>query len=575
MNIPTELYKKIFVSKGILSPEKFDKIAKSASQARRPLDQILLESTLISQNQYLQLLASYFDMPYTELKVGDIDKSALEHIPENFATKHMVFPFAIENNELHIAMANPTDKEILNGLATSTDYSLKPFVASEISIKRALILYSGNVAEILDKILKEIDAPDQSKASQTDESHVTTLANRIVESAVLLEASDIHIEPFETEVLIRFRISGVLKTIAIYPPRIHNALISRYKILSNLKVDQKRIPQDGRFTLNIKDQEINARISLVPSYWGEKVVIRVLPKEAHLFDLTNIGLSDKDLKKVQQNLKRPYGLILVCGPTGSGKTTSLYSFLQEIGSDKIDAINISTIEDPIEYTMARVTQIQIHPEIDLTFANGLRSLLRQDPDIIMVGEIRDEETANFSVRASLVGRLVLSSLHTNNAIGAIPRLLDIGVEPYLVSSTLSLVVAQRLARKLCTFCRQSDKPDQETIQSIQNIHDLDSSLKVLSKDGIISKTQKISDLRFFKAVGCDRCDNTGYQGRVGVFELLEISDKIRDQINGHEHVATIYKTAREEGMKTMFEDGLSKVLLGETDVKELLRVTYS
>lgn len=574
MPLTQKQYREIFVeNSGVIEEEDFSRVLKAAADTRRPLDQMLMERAYVAPHQFLQLLADYFGVPSTELRVTDIDPEVLVEVPENFASKHLVIPFAEDKDMLKVAMVDPSDEEALDALKALTSKKVKAFVTTELALKRALVLYSGSLLGKLQQITQQIESGQVSSGGDQD-SAIVGLTAAILETAVLMEASDVHIEPFETEVIVRFRIDGLLRTIATLPISIHGVLSARLKIQAELKVDQRRLPQDGRFSLNIKGQEVNIRVSTVPSLWGEKVVMRVLPKEAHLFDMTNLGLLDDDLEKIKTHLKQPFGMILVCGPTGSGKTTSLYAFLQEIGTDRIDVVNISTIEDPIEYTIPRVTQIQTNPEIDLSFAEGLRALLRQDPDIIMVGEIRDTETADFAVRASLVGRLVLSSLHTNDAPGAIPRLLDMGIEPYLISSTLSIVIAQRLARKLCVYCRASYQPEADVVKDLKDFHDLDTALKVLAKNGVITKPS-IDGLRFYQPTGCVHCDNTGYRGRTAVFEVLEMSDELRSAINNREDVSKVREIARSQAMKTMFEDGLSKVVLGTMDLKELLRVAYS
>lgn len=574
MPLTQKQYREIFVeNSGVLEDAEFTRVLKAATDTRRPLDQMLMERAFVAPHQLLQLLSDYFKVPSTELRVADIDPEVLVEVPENFASKHQVIPFGEDKDTLKIAMVDPSDDEALDALKALTSKKVKAYVTTELALKRALVLYSGSLLGKLQQITSQIES-GQVGSGDNNDSTIVSLTAAILETAVLMEASDVHIEPFETEVIVRFRIDGLLRTIATLPTSIHSVLSARLKIQAELKVDQRRLPQDGRFTLNIKGQEINIRVSTVPSLWGEKIVMRVLPKEAHLFDMTNLGLLDEDLEKIKTQLKQPFGMILVCGPTGSGKTTSLYAFLQQIGTDRIDIVNISTIEDPIEYTIPRVTQIQTNPEIDLSFAEGLRALLRQDPDIIMVGEIRDTETADFAVRASLVGRLVLSSLHTNDAPGAIPRLLDMGIEPYLISSTLSVVIAQRLARKLCVYCRASYQPEADVVKDLNDFHDLDAALKVLAKNGVITKPT-MEGLRFYQPTGCVHCDNTGYRGRTAVFEVLEMSDELRSAINNREDVSKIREIARSQGMKTMFEDGLSKVVLGTLDLKELLRVAYS
>ncbi len=572
MGLSLEAYKKIFVDDSkLLGEEAFTKIVGNSQQTHQSLEQLLIDQSFISSGQFLELLGRFFGTPTTDLKPGSIKPTVVKLLKESFATKNLLIAFEQDDKTLKVAFTDPSQSTIIDEIEAATNLIVQPYVAREIAVKRALVLYDGTIDEVVQNMLRstaDATAPDAN-------GHAEGLATAVLEAALLLEASDVHLEPFETEFLVRFRVDGTLRTIASLPTQLHSGLTTALKIAGQLKIDQKRLPQDGRFSSSIKGQEVNVRMSTVPSLWGEKIVLRMLPKEAHQLDLNGLGLSEADLTVIRSYIMRPYGLILVCGPTGSGKSSSLYACLQEIGRDRVDVVNISTIEDPIEYTIPRVTQIQTQPEIDLTFANGLRALLRQDPDIIMVGEIRDQETAEFSIRASLVGRLVLSSIHTNDAVGAIPRLLDMGMEPYLVSSTLCLVVAQRLARKLCTACRESYKPTADVLSELQTNHKLSDVLKGLEKQGVITNAKRTEELRFYKSVGCNQCSNTGYRGRMGVFELLEITDPLRVNINNREDTATLKATALKQGMKSMFQDGMSKVLLGHIDLPELLRVVYA
>jgi type IV pilus assembly protein PilB len=574
MPLGKEQLQEIYVKQsGILKPEEFDAVVKAAAENRQPLEQTLMERGFVTPHYFLTLLSEYFKVPSTELKITEINLKAIALISETFATSHMVFPFEVEDNILKVAMADPTNTELLLNLRQATSMEIRPYVAIEHAIKRALVLYKGDLKTALSKLVEQIKN-DKDSTNSTDSSSpsIVTLLNALIENAILVEASDIHIEPFEDEIIVRFRVDGLLKTVLILPAPLHASLIARLKVLASLKSDEKRLPQDGRFSIKMQDQQIDLRLSTIPSLWGEKAVMRVLRKDSELFDLGNIGLLDSDLPVIKKYLRLPFGMILVCGPTGSGKTSTLYAFLQAIGLERIDVVNISTIEDPIEYTIPRVTQIQTHPEINLTFATGLRSLLRQDPDIIMVGEIRDKETADIAVRAALVGRLLLSSLHTNDAVGAIPRLIDMDAEPYIVSSTISLVVAQRLVRKLCTHCRESYKLDAEDIKNLNATHHLEESIKSLKNIGTISPKNTVEEMRFYKSKGCEKCDNTGYIGRTAVFEILEITDQIRNIISAGGNGVQLKEAALANGMKTMFADGLAKVILGITDLEELLRV---
>lgn len=564
MSFTTDDYKAIFVTKTtFMSESAFDRAMQHAKVAKKPIEQVLMERAYISEAQYLQLLAAYCKVPATELRVGDVDRTAIKLVTPYLAEKLQAIPFKADDSSISVAFVDPLDEDALNELQQALQQTIKPYVTTQQAVQRALMLYDETLNAIFSKHL------------QNDEKHaddVSDILNGLVEAAVVLEASDIHLEPYEDALLVRMRVQGVLRVITEMAIELHKPLVTHLKIRSEMQVDETRLPQDGRFSADSHGQLVDVRVSLVPSMWGEKAVLRVLPKQARMLDIETLGLLEDDVEVVKKYLRHPSGMVLVCGPTGSGKTTTLYAFLQAVSSERIDVVNISTIEDPIEYTIPRVTQIQTKPSINLTFATGLRALLRQDPDIIMVGEIRDGETATFAVRAALIGRLVLSSLHTPDAVGAIPRLLDMGVEPYLVSSTVSLVIAQRLARKLCTYCRESYKPDDALLATLRSQHDLDSALVRLKKGGHI--TEGHDDLRFFRAVGCEHCDNTGYIGRTALFEILQMDDVLRHHATKQSDASTLRKVAIEQGMKTLFEDGLAKAFIGVVDLEELMRVAY-
>lgn len=575
MALSESILKEIYVSRtGLMTEDEFNAVVTVSTENRLPLDRLLMERSFVSPRYYLELVGNYYEVPVAELSIGNVDTAVMNMIPELFATTNHVLPFGKEGEKIKMAMVNPKDQQVLDTVRRIVGHDIIPYVASEQAIQRAILLYRGGIRGVLSDLLGKAAGVAAHKTEDGEElPDVMVLVSALVDAALLLGASDIHIEPFEHEVIIRLRIDGDLRTVATFPKAIHPSLIARLKVLSNLRLDERRTPQDGRFSVVINDQQVDMRISLVPSMWGEKPVMRVLAKETSFFDIASIGLLENDLKLVREYLKKPYGMIIVCGPTGAGKTTTLYAFLQEIGLDKIDIVNVSTIEDPIEYTVSRITQIPIQPEISLTFASGLRALLRQDPDIIMVGEIRDEETADIAVRAALVGRLLLTSLHANTSLGAIPRLLDMGVEPYLVVSALTLVITQRLVRKLCPHCRESYVPDQDAYFMLKNYADYDRAVKVLIHHGIISDApDAMNGVRFFRAKGCVHCDNTGYHGRIALFEILEVSDRLREAVTHRKDITTLQAIVEEEGMKTLMIDGFAKVILGITDLKEVLRV---
>ena len=422
------------------------------------------------------------------------------------------------------------------------------------------------VRELLD------DAKGRKKTVDHSKIDYKKLLERILAGAYAIRSSDVHIEPFEDVTILRYRVDGILRTIARLPRSVHTSLVSRVKVLSKLKIDEHRLPQDGRFTILLAEQRVDVRTSIAPAYWGEKVALRLLPKGTFLVELESLGLLKKDREVLETYLERPYGMIIVTGPTGSGKTTTLYAAIEKIGRERMEVVNLSTVEDPIEFTMDRVTQLQVYPDIGMTFAEGLRTLLRQDPDIILLGEIRDHETAEMAVRSSLVGRLLLTSMHTNTSAGAIPRLIDLGVESYLVSSTLSLIVAQRLVRKLCLHCRESYEPDSNDIRMIVPDDRVEEIATLLARYDVIGTGAKdFSGVRFFKSHGCERCDDTGYAGRTGLFELLEMSDELRDAAQHLENTSVITDIARRQGLKPMIIDGLAKAILGITDIAEVKR----
>ena len=384
-------------------------------------------------------------------------------------------------------------------------------------------------------------------------------------------ASDIHIEPQEKEVIVRYRIDGILRPVMTLPKNILSGIVARIKILSNLKLDEHRLPQDGRFKIDDKNYNISFRVSTIPVYDGEKLVLRLLDENNQLLHLEDLGFRDSDLQKIKHSIERPHGMILVTGPTGSGKTTTLYSILNQLNTQEV---NIATIEDPIEYRMPHINQSQVNPKINFTFASGLRALMRQDPNIIMVGEIRDQETVEIAIHGAMTGHKVLSTLHTNDAPGTLPRLLDMGVIPFLIVSTVNMVMAQRLVRKICQYCIMSYNLDKEAIKQMSDQFDVQSFMELLHREGLAEEKDKgVGTLLFYKGKGCKKCGETGYKGRIGIYEILEISEEIKQLIVNKAHTNDISKKAREQGMTIMLEDGLIKAKNGITTIEEVLRVT--
>jgi len=455
-------------------------------------------------------------------------------------------------------MQNPNDMEAIETIRRRSGLKIKPYYVTKSDMVRAMNQYKRNFKQKFQNIILQNVKKASTLKSPTIEEllkvaqdiPVVKIFDALLEYAVAENASDIHLESASDSVLVRLRIDGILNDIITLPSSLQPAVVARIKVLSNLKIDEHRAPQDGRFRFQIDESLIALRVSIIPAYFGENVVLRILQESSRPLSLEELGIIGNNLKIMHENIKKPFGMILVTGPTGAGKTTTLYSVLNIVNTPRV---KICTVEDPVEYGVARVNQIQVNPKTNLTFAAGLRSLLRHDPDIIMVGEIRDEETVSIAIHAALTGHLVLSTLHTNDAIGAIARLIDMGSKGYLLSSTLNVVVAQRLVRRICTNCITEMKPPEDILRQIE-------------KTG----AKKQSEMKFFYGKGCNICRKSGFHGRVGIYEILEVSEEIRDLIAREAPAAEIDKQARKNGFRSMYEDGLEKVQSGQTTIEELL-----
>ena len=559
----------------VLDEAEFGRARTTSARLRIPLERALADRSRVPFDFLLEQLAQLWGVGFIDLKVGDVQPESLQMIPEEFARTHLVVPFEWKNQELKVAMGNPRDRSTLEEIGRwMAGYRVTPYLAPEAAIRRAHLLYRGNVREMLERSAAEttVMVTRSPHGAAVDRSAVD-LFNRIVEYAVVARASDIHIEPFELETLVRYRIDGVLRETLNLPPAAHPSLTTRIKHLSGMRIDERRVPQDGRLEPDMPGLRLDLRVSTVPTRWGEKIALRVLSKETVYVDLEGLGLAASDHDTLVKGLLRPFGMVLVTGPTGSGKSTTLYAMITRLGLERHGAVNISTIEDPIEYLMPRVNQIHVNPAAGLDFAGGLRALLRQDPDVVMVGEIRDRETAEIAVRAALVGRLLLSTLHTNDAPGAVPRLLDMGIEPFLLASTLVLVVAQRLVRKICVSCRESVAVDRGTMAALRGRPDFERLVSSLREEGLLSKADDpLAGIRIFRGRGCHQCNGSGYRGRLGVFEVFPIEAPIRQMIMEVADGGAIRAAAIAAGMKTMFQDGLAKAFLGETTLEEVFRV---
>lgn len=545
----------ILIAQGVITPEQLmEALEEQKHTHNERIGEVLMRLGYATEKEVLNALGEQLGLPVVNLSEYDVDPAALAKVPQEFAIRHRLLPLRTEDHTLVVAMANPLDVHPLDDLHLVTGLEIRPAIASPSEIQRVIEQFTmeqmiQGISEQEQDITEEVtDIADLQKMAT--EALVIQLVNLIIHRAVQSRASDIHIEPFEREVKVRYRIDGVLREVQSPPKRLHPAIVSRIKILADMNIAERRLPQDGRIRLRVSGRLIDLRVSTVPTLFGESVVMRILDKSTALLGLEELGMQAETLQQFRRLIYQPYGIILVTGPTGSGKTTSLYAALMEIYSPEKKII---TIEDPVEYQLPGVNQIQVRPHIGLTFATGLRHIVRQDPDIIMVGEIRDPETVDIAINAALTGHLVFSTLHTNDAPGAITRLLDMGAEAYLVASSLIGSVAQRLVRRICTHCKEPMEVKPELLHAIG-----------LTPEEARGKT--------FRGRGCEECERTGYRGRMGVFELLRIDDEIRRMIVERASSTVIKQYAVSKGMKTLLADGRDKVLQGLTTVEEVLRV---
>ena len=540
------------VEEGIITEDQLKEVLEEQKVTKEKLEEILLRKGWISSKELTRIKATISGVSTFDLSNYIISPQVINLIPKDIALKYKVIPvFKIENT-LTVAMTNPNDVFVIDELAKITGCLIEPVLADEISIRKAQEQYYGTT----DTIQEIIASLDKEKLTDIEklgkDSPVVKLVDFLITEAVQENASDIHIEPEEKFVSIRYRIDGILHRKLSLPKNAQPAIISRVKIMAGLDIAEKRLPQDGRILMKVGDKEIDLRVSTCPTVHGENVVLRILDKSSMIIGLENLGFPERELKIFEELISQPYGIILVTGPTGSGKTTTLYSALQRLNRDEV---NIMTVEDPVEYQFPRMRQVQVNPKAGLTFASALRSFLRQDPDIIMVGEIRDLETTEIAIQAALTGHLVFSTLHTNDAPTAFTRLIEMGVEPFLVSSSILGVLAQRLVRKVCEKCKEEYKP----------------SINLLKALGLENEVSQ--DIKFVKGKGCKLCSNTGYKGRTGIFELLKVTPQIRELILKRASADQIRELAKTQGMRTLREAAIEKLLLKITTPEEVMRVT--
>lgn len=556
-----------FLSQGALgiSQEHLSAAVKEAESSRRPLKQVLVDLGLVEESVLLRALSSRLDIPFLELAPEDIGEDVISLVPAKVVAHYRIMPVAVDDNVLKVAVDDPFNYELIDELAVVVGRQVEPVLATREAIGKAARRHYGVGAETIERLIAEegegltlerVGAPeaDLSEESQARQASVIELVNQILLDGIKERATDIHLEPYEDELRVRYRVDGVLREAGIPPAVRHfrSAIVSRLKIMSNLDIAEKRLPQDGRAQVKLGSDQFDLRISILPVPEGEGVNIRILPRSMVFTDLPLLGLAGEDVDKIERLLAQPHGIILVTGPTGSGKTTTLYACLTKLNKPRT---KILTIEDPIEYRIRGVEQMQVAPQMGFTFARALRSMLRHDPDIMLIGEVRDTETAEITIRAALTGHLVFSTLHTNDAAGAVTRLLDMGIEPYLVSSSVVGMVAQRLVRTICPNCKEAYTPEAEVAKGL----------------GIFNGIPEKTDL--YRGRGCEYCRLSGYRGRTAIYEILLMTDRVRDLVLQRRPSSDIKRSGREQGMSTLREAGWEKVIAGITTIEEVLRVS--
>jgi len=558
MEIDEVFLKKILVDAGIISTTDFDSAKKQSADQNQLLEDFLVERGLINDEQLGALIADEIGIPFVNLRKIKIPEEVLDIIPEIVAKTRGIIIFGRTTEGLKAALANPDDLEIREFIERKTGEKVFPYFATRRDINEALRFYKKELKEELEMLVGRSLKELQEKVNQPEAISlpVTKIVDLILTSGYENRASDIHLEPYVDKTVLRFRIDGVLHDVLVLPKFCHEILLSRIKILSELRTDIHEAAQDGRFTFGKGKEKVDVRVSVVPIKEGEKAVLRLLSEKARRFDLEDLGLKENQLLIIERNIRKPWGLILVSGPAGSGKTTTLYGMLKVLNTRKV---NIMTIEDPVEYDIEGINQIQVNLKTNLTFSEGLKAIIRQNPDIIMVGEIRDKETASLAINAAMTGHLVLSTFHANDSATTLPRLEDMGVEPFLVTSTVNMVISQRLVRRICPRCIESYEISAAKAATFWGSH-------------FIAK-EKGGKIRLFRGRGCSLCQKTGYLGRTGIFEILEITEPIKKLVMAKANASQIKEEAQRLGMKIMLEDGFEKVEKGITTIDEILRVT--
>ncbi len=556
MEISNQKIKLLVEELDLVPKDKLEEAYDFAEKNHRPMAEVLVSKNLVSDDNLGKIIAEALGFEFIDLSTVAIDPEVVNIIPKVMAKAQKAVVFERTKELVKLAMVNPGNLTVINLVEKKTGQEVQPYYTTQDNLDDAMAGYQQGIQKEFSTIIQE--NLSQAKNAKAEDLPIIKIVDTIIEYAQENKASDIHIEPGEDKTLIRFRIDGILHDIIDLPAVIHEQLITRLKIMSQLRTDEHRSAQDGKLRMKIAKKKLDVRISIIPTVEGEKVVMRLLSEKSGALSLEDLGMGAEDLVKVKKQYSKPYGMILNTGPTGSGKTTSLYSMLRVLNKREV---NISTIEDPVEYDVEGINQIQVNPKTNLTFANGLRAILRQDPNVIMVGEIRDEETADIAINSAMTGHLVLSTLHTNDAPTALPRLVEMNIEPFLIASTVNIVMAQRLVRKNCSKCIVSEQVPAEKLK------------EKFSGDVIEKYFPSQTSIRIFHGKGCAVCSNTGYQGRLAIFEVMVVTEKIRELIMKRANADEIRRQAQAEGMTTMVEDGIKKVLAGTTTIEEVLRAT--
>ncbi len=541
----------LLLESGLITDEQLLNALKEQKELKMRLGDVLISRNYITEQQLIEVLEVQLGIPHVQLYKQKIETKIINIIPQRIAEQHQVLPLRTEGNKLIVAMADPLDYYAIDELRMTTGFRIEPVIASKDELFRAIRRYYG-LQETVDQIMQNLDqweGEDKIQQNMDADSPVVKTVNQLIYQAVQTGASDIHIDPQEDGLRIRYRVDGMMRTERILPPHMQNVIVARIKVMSSLNVAERRLPQDGRVEMEVDFRKVDIRVSTLPTIHGEKVVLRILDLSNALTDLDRLGFTQANMSRLLKGIGKPYGIIFISGPTGSGKTTTLYSTLSRLSSDEV---NIITIEDPVEYQLNGINQVAVNPVSGLTFARGLRSILRQDPNIVMVGEIRDSETAEIAVRGAMTGHLVLSTLHSNSAVNSITRLIDMGIEPFLLSSSLNTVVAQRLVRRVCPACAVEVEPTQE--------------------ERAVLEEYRIPHATLKRGQGCGECGRSGYRGRLAIHEVLPVNDELRTLILRKGSDTEYAALAVKAGMIPMIEDGLQKAASGLTTIAEVYRV---